>query len=75
MATTKDIIIGKLDHMNLNFIHKYFTISRVLHRNVGSRESKVFQFAHVHAYIYIFIYINTSVMMHYTFHKSRNSRL
>lgn len=66
MASTKDIILDmfEIDHMNLNFIHRCFTTSRVLQRNVGSRENKVFEFAHAHAYIYIYIYINMYVMMH-----------
>lgn len=65
MAATKDIILDmfETDHMNLNFIHRCFTTSRVLQRNV-SRENKVFEFVHEQAYIYIHICINMYVMMH-----------
>lgn len=59
METTKGIILDmfETDHMNLSFIHRCFTTSRIYQRNVGSRENKVFEFAHAHVYIYIYIYI------------------
>lgn len=70
MATTKDIILDmfETDHVNLNFIHRCFTMSRALQRNVENRQNQIFVFTHAHAHIYICIYINMYVTMHYTFH-------
>lgn len=58
MATTKEIILDVFEThlMNLNFVHRCFTTSRVLWRNLGSGDKKVFKLTRAHTYIYLFIY-------------------